>query len=592
VLVLTSIAVFGCTTMASANEQGEFYSSKQPYVAPTSTAYSAAPSGYQSIYTESIDRHGSRGLSGYKYDALLKLMAKTAAEQNGFVSDAAKQTFTQNLDAIIAANVANGYGMLTGQGATELQGIGTRAYQRNQDLFRRADTAGDQIQYETSGEGRATESGENFEKGLDAASGGKLDDNATAFEKRPDLLYFHDVENPDGTQKEPGTAAYTVAKTYQDYIDQATATGGKLANVYAFINSQPESQTAADTVLSQIFTQKFIDSIGTGAGQNIWYNTADGTKNGAQNCAPGADPSTDADACGSKSKKIASKVDAATDLYELYITGADMTAENSNGAFNFDQYFQEDKVGTAAQWFAYLLDVGDFYEKGPGFAGHTDSYQNAQPLLNDFFSSVDDRMAGGKTAATFRFGHAETIAPFASLLQVPGTQQQAPDVANPTSMAQVFSYDNNPFRSEDVSPMAANLQWDVVARTGTDPDTGKTYTPLVRMLYNEREIPFNSSCTPVSNGSTWYKETELKRCLNHTATTESPRISTVENPTSPSPTAAAPASATASASASVQAASGPLPRTGLDGWEVGTALAIVILGGAGLAVRATLRRHS
>jgi len=60
---------------------GQYYSSKQPYVAPseaTTASYSQAPEGYETVYTESMARHGSRGLSSYKYDALLMKMAEAA----------------------------------------------------------------------------------------------------------------------------------------------------------------------------------------------------------------------------------------------------------------------------------------------------------------------------------------------------------------------------------------------------------------------------------------------------------------------------------------------------------------------------------
>ena len=72
---------------------GRYYSSKQPYVAPndaTASSYSKAPKGYGPIYTESMARHGSRGLSSYKYDALLMRMAETAARDGGFKSEAIK----------------------------------------------------------------------------------------------------------------------------------------------------------------------------------------------------------------------------------------------------------------------------------------------------------------------------------------------------------------------------------------------------------------------------------------------------------------------------------------------------------------------
>ncbi len=93
---------------------GQYYSSKQPYVAPseaTTASYSQAPEGYETVYTESMARHGSRGLSSYKYDALLMKMAEAAEADNGFKSDAIKSEFMKNLKAITAANVENGYGM-------------------------------------------------------------------------------------------------------------------------------------------------------------------------------------------------------------------------------------------------------------------------------------------------------------------------------------------------------------------------------------------------------------------------------------------------------------------------------------------------
>ena len=122
-LALTSAVVAAAMLATPAALAGEgtarYYSSKQPYVAPASTSYSAIPSRYHLAYTESVARHGSRGLSSYKYDALLALMAQSAAENNyaGFVSPEVGKEFINNVNAITAANVGNGYGMLSGQGA-------------------------------------------------------------------------------------------------------------------------------------------------------------------------------------------------------------------------------------------------------------------------------------------------------------------------------------------------------------------------------------------------------------------------------------------------------------------------------------------
>ncbi len=557
---VAALAMLATGTAHAAN--GTYYSSKQPYIVPQQAldmSYSAAPEGYAITYTEMLARHGSRGLSSYKYDALLKLMGETAAEENGFVSEEARNTFMSNVQAIIDANVENGYGMLTGQGATQHQGIGTRAYQRNKALFDQAAADGETIEYESSGEQRATESGENFKLGFDTASGYKLADSyvkptapagegdAAPFQKSPNTLYFHKTDNPDGSEKD-GYAA-VIASRYEDFVDNDKI----IANAEDYIEDVPQSEKVSYDLMSQIFTDDFLKNIGKDEGRYSWYNTTTGEKDSDEdgkaddgsgtdirNCAIEGDPDElmaeyGEDICGETGKHISSVVDAAMDLYNLYIIAADMQEENTGDhTFDFDQYFA-DVPAEEGDVFAWILDMEDFYEKGPSYAGQDETYRIAQPLLDDFFASIDERVAGGDTAATFRFAHAETIMPFAALIGAPGSTQQAPAVVEPQSVDDVYNY-NNEWRGETVTPMAANIQWDVATRDGIDPETGKAYTPLVRMLYNEEEVAFGgtntltrglSSCTPVAEGSTWYKESELKSCLG----LEEKRVQTDEEPT-------------------------------------------------------------
>ena len=233
-LALTSAVVAAAMLATPAALAGEgtarYYSSKQPYVAPASTSYSAIPSRYHLAYTESVARHGLRGLSSYKYDALLALMAQSAAENNyaGFVSPEVGKEFINNVNAITAVNVGNGYGMLSGQGAIQHQGIGERIYQRDADLFANAAKQGLRVSYQSSGEPRATESGENFKLGFDQASNGLLANAVVApnnpadnnsgknFDKNTTTLYFHKTDNPDGTQK-TGEAKER-AERYQQFV--------------------------------------------------------------------------------------------------------------------------------------------------------------------------------------------------------------------------------------------------------------------------------------------------------------------------------------------------------------------------------------
>jgi Histidine acid phosphatase. len=531
-------------------------SSKQPYVEPSASdiaAYSPAPTGYTVVQTQSLGRHGSRGLSSYKYDALLMQMALTADTEGAFVSPEVRDAFFADLEAITAANVDNGYGMLTGQGVQQQQGIGTRAFERNRVLFTAADLAGDPITVESSGEARATESGTSFVSGLVEASGGSLADNVSAMGSDPDLLYFHKIENPDGSEKQPGTTSHDLASAYQDYIEAQTDDGGTIAAAIDFIEAQPRSEESARDLLSGIFTEEFVDSIGSDG--HVWYNTADGSKNGEVNCAPDADPAQDPDACGEASKRIKTPVDASMDLYNLLIIGADMESENTGAhSFDFTKYFAGHEADT--EWFAYLLDAEDFYEKGPSLEGHDETYVVAQPLLEDFFSVIDQRMSGEGAVATFRFAHAETIVPFSALIAAPGSTQHAPDVAEPQSMDDVYTYENNEWRGESVTPMSANIQWDAAVREGIDPATGAAYTPVVRMLLDEVEVPFNASCAPVAEGSNWYKESELKRCLSGLGTDEDPRIS-ADGSATPTPDPSAGASAGPSAQPTTGSSTGP-----------------------------------
>ena len=561
---VAALAMLATGTAHAANGS-TYYSSKQPYIVPQQAvdmSYSAAPEGYTITYTEMLARHGSRGLSSYKYDALLMKMAETAKAEDGFVDKETGAKFIKNLEAITAANVDNGYGMLTGQGESQHQGIGERAYKRNQTLFDQAAADGETIEYESSGEARATESGENFKLGFDSASNGELANsyvtpaNPTGqttdgiFNASPNTLYFHKVKNPDGEGKAEGSTEWKIASEYEQFVEDNSTIDAAMDYIEA------KGEGVADALLTQIFKPEFLNNIGEGEGKYSWYNTIDGKEHTDEvnnttgekkpdglddktgksidlfwNDAPNADVNVDADARGEMEKHITSKVDAAMDLYNLYIIAADMQEENTDAhRFDFGKYFEG--ISTEGETFAWILDAEDFYEKGPSYAGQTETYRIAQPLLDDFFNSIDDRVDGGKTAATFRFAHAETIIPFAALIKAPGSEEQIPQgkIYDPLDLLGDQGYKSN-WYGESVTPMAANIQWDVA--TKDDPETGKAYTPLVRMLYNETEVPFNASCRPVAEGSTWYKESELKSCLglNTVESTEDPTI-TVETGTS------------------------------------------------------------
>ena len=102
-----------------------------------------------------------------------------------------------------------------------------------------------------------------------------------------------------------------------------------------------------------------------------------------------------------------------------------------------------------------------------------------------------------------RFAHAEIVIPFASKLGMKNVLAQVP-------LASLYSYENNPWRGDYVSPMAANIQWDVVRNASG--------ALLVKMLFNEKETDFKADCDGAryAAGSHYYDYTKLKACYGHT----------------------------------------------------------------------------
>lgn len=242
--------------------------------------------------------------------------------------------------------------------------------------------------------------------------------------------------------KEAGGAAY------RDYL----AHDQRLKDTLHAVTDQPRTHRAARDVLRRIFTAAFVD-------------------------------------------RIDDQVGAARAVYNLYATAPAMSEESPDGkGWGMERYVSR----SDADWFAYLSDAEEFYRKGPGFAGSDITYRMADVLLDDFFRQAEAKRDGtSDLGAELRFTHAEEIIPLAALMRLPGSTRPA-DPDRP------YTYADNPWRGADVSPLGANIQWDLFRK-------GDRY--LVRMLYNEKETPFKAGCRPVARNSAFYDLDELERCF-------------------------------------------------------------------------------
>ncbi|MBA9898151.1 histidine-type phosphatase [Burkholderia cepacia] len=484
-----------------------YYQTKTPYRPQQDAAtYEAPPAGYAPVYTELVARHGSRGLSGFKYDGAIYAML-VKAEADGALTALGAQLKADTY-AMMKANALLGYGVtgistpgygnLTQTGIREHQQLAARLAQRLPALF----AAGNrQIVVVNSGQDRAVDSSTFFSASLVAAQpalapaitlpAAPSGYPASAPVAQPAgtnrfLLYFHSLKPATDLVTDAGNpyyATYQASQAYQAYANDATVAAKLNA-----IKAAPQAADVAQTVLSALVSQAFIAKLGTSG----YTFTNTGTY--AFTSADGKFTNT---LKGDGKTKIATAVDAVNVLYNLLQVAPAMTAET--GGVTMEKYIGAEQ----AQYLAYLQDAEDYYQKGPGIQeANPVTYRMAKVLQDDFFGEVDAIARGDLThAAKLRFTHAEIMIPFASIMNLK-------NVFVPTPQAQTYTYANNPWRGDQVSPMAANMQWDVY-RNGS--------RLIVKMLYNERETDFQAACdgAKLTPGSHFYDYAGLKQCYGY-----------------------------------------------------------------------------
>lgn len=484
-----------------------YYQTKTPYRPQQDAAtYEAPPAGYAPVYTELVARHGSRGLSGFKYDGAIYAML-VKAEADGALTALGAQlkadTYAMmKANALLGYGVAGistpGYGNLTQTGIREHQQLAARLAQRLPALF----AAGNrQIVVVNSGQDRAVDSSTFFSASLVAAQpalapaitlpAAPSGYPASAPVAQPAgtnrfLLYFHSLKPATDLVTDAGNpyyATYQASQAYQAYANDATVAAKLNA-----IKAAPQAGEVAQTVLSALVSQAFIAKLGTSG-----YTFAN-TGTYAFTSADGKFTNT---LKGDGKTKIATAVDAVNVLYNLLQVAPAMVAET--GGVTMEKYIGAEQ----AQYLAYLQDAEDYYQKGPGIQeANPVTYRMAKVLQDDFFGEVDAIARGDLThAAKLRFTHAEIMIPFASIMNLK-------NVFVPTPQAQTYTYANNPWRGDQVSPMAANMQWDVY-RNGS--------RLIVKMLYNERETDFQAACdgAKLTPGSHFYDYAGLKQCYGY-----------------------------------------------------------------------------
>jgi hypothetical protein len=496
--------------------QAKFATTATPYVPQQGVAsHEKAPAGYSPVFTEAVVRHGSRGMSSFDatvYNMLQKAAADGALTPLGLklVPDVWKMMSANALLGFgVAGITAPGYGNLSQVGIGEHQQIAARLYQRLPGYFAqvaasRLTATPRQIVYSTSGVNRATDSAGFFTQSLMAnySSLKPLVVKAPALTAYPVnkpaaqaagvnrfLLYFHKLAAKTDLVTDPADSYYQTYQdslTYQAYLKNANL----VAKVNAMLNSA-DAKSNARAVLLGLFSPDFVNKIDNGTytfanSGTLTFTSSDGRYTSTLS--------------GDGSTTVQSLTDAASALYSFYTIAPAMKVELGN--LDFTQYIPD----AQASYLAYLDDVQSFYQKGPGITEDSPAtFKMAQILENDFFNEID-AIAKGNLAhgASLRFTHGEEIMPFAAILGLPNGSVSVANASN-------YTYANNPWRGSEVSPLAANVQWDVYSNGNG--------SLLVRMLYNEKDTDFKPACDSARHApdSHFYDYAGLKACYGHVA---------------------------------------------------------------------------
>lgn len=484
-LLISLLACAGPAAVLAAPAQ-DVSGTKQPYAPRQDPArYEAVPGGFVPVQLQLVARHGARGLTGMKGELALLNLCRMAREQQSLTPLGEK--LASDLEALIRTNallgagvdgVAKpGYGNLSLIGIDEHRQLAQRTLARLPALFDGGSAGAGAIVVEHSGVDRARDSAAAYTRSLLQARPALAPRLQDAGANRY-TLYFHKLNaKTDGSAQDGWRLdVFRASAAYQAYLD-SPALAGKLEAIEA----DPRIKPAAHAVLGRLFRPAFLQRLARGEVQAANTGSFDfATPDGSFKTTVKGDGKT----------VIAKADDALEALSDAHDIAPGLAREL--GGRDFSAYLPP----AQARLLASLKQAGDFYEKGPGMREQDGvTWRMAGGLVAELF-----REAGsGTPTAHLRFTHAEIMLPLASALGLPGKSDPLPQSA-------MFSEAASGWRSAEVAPYTANLQWDSYRH----PD-GRG---IVRMLWNEAETDFKPACDAarIAPGSHFYDVGRLKAC--------------------------------------------------------------------------------
>lgn len=389
-----------------------FIGSKTLYT-PQQTIYTPPPSGYEPVFINYVGRHGARFLTSAGDDVALQSLLDIAEKQEGLTAMGRR---LKRMLILFSCIERNNYGNITLAGRDEQAGIAARMLNLYPGLFK-----GKGMDVIVSQKIRTKQSAEAFLTAFKTYPPEKIHLH-TPVDSLNDALCFYDI-SPEYKHFEKGPVV-------RERMDS-------LAN-------DPRTRETDLKVASRIFTDQMLVQLKKG---NI-------------------DLQVDSKAAGYDMEKFVKN------LYALYLISFAMHKEMaekdiSPDSLNFGIFFSKEDLA----WLNFRDGAEDFLVKGPGLDPAGIQVRNAVPLLIDFINTIDSSIAyPGQPDARLRFGHAEAISPFATLLGIPVASH---------ACSSIFRYADH-WNAASVMCMSSNIQWILYANRQQD--------HLIKVLLNEKEV--------------------------------------------------------------------------------------------------------
>ena len=364
-LLVLSFSLFS----KGAQEETFYLGSKTPYPAPAEISVTAPPEGYEPAFIFTVNRHGSRSLSGFKYDkAWLDMLAE--AESQGALLDEGKALWEDI--KIIAAFEQGKYGLLTQLGKDELYGIGSRV----EGVYGELLTNEKLIRAEATYKERTQESRDSFIAGL-VSAGYKGSTDIMAYEKK----------------KDPYLRPMDLATNYKKFLKE-----GDWNDYLTAFRETPEASEMSRRICSQFFTEEFLDKLDTGSME--FYNEEDEVI-------------------------INSIATAGSCLYELYIILPSLKEDGFDG-MNLRKYFEDKELAM----YERVQGGKNFFKYAAGRPEYNNISLNIMaPLAKRFINETDLYLEGESPyAGVFLFAHAETVVPMEGFMEIEGSNTAYSDL--------------------------------------------------------------------------------------------------------------------------------------------------------------------